>query len=128
MTPEKAPRVVEWVASLDEFHTTAITTQEVAMGLFLLPEGRRKRHLIDVADAVFRPLEEAGRVLSYEHNAAFCYAWLMEKRPKPSAGEVMDAQIGAIALLYSATVATRNVKDFAGRGIEVFDPWTGRTH
>ncbi|WP_330179463.1 type II toxin-antitoxin system VapC family toxin [Nocardia sp. NBC_01503] len=128
MTPEKAPDVAEWVSSLDEFCTTAITTQEVTQGIMPLPEGKRKRALLAVADAVFAPLHDAGRVLPYDYRAAVCYAHLMEKRPVPGVSEIFDAQISAIALLHSATVATRQVKDFQGRGFAVFDPWTRKTH
>ncbi len=34
-----------------------------------------------------------------------------------------DAQIAAIARAHQAAVATRNVADFSGCGIDVIDPW-----
>jgi predicted nucleic acid-binding protein len=34
-----------------------------------------------------------------------------------------DAQIAALAQVRGAKLATRNVDDFAGCGIEVVDPW-----
>jgi predicted nucleic acid-binding protein len=36
-----------------------------------------------------------------------------------------DCQIAAIARACGAAVATRNVRDFEGCGIEVVDPWHG---
>ena len=35
----------------------------------------------------------------------------------------LDAQIAAIAAADNAVVATRNVSDFDGCGVEVSDPW-----
>jgi predicted nucleic acid-binding protein len=43
-----------------------------------------------------------------------------------SAGRSMsvpDAQIAAIAFDQGAKLATRNVKDFAGCGVELINPW-----
>jgi len=35
----------------------------------------------------------------------------------------LDAQIAAVARSRGATMATRNVADFAGCGVEVINPW-----
>ena len=40
----------------------------------------------------------------------------------------VDGLLVATAMLHQLTLATRNVADTANRGIEVFDPWTGRLH
>lgn len=36
---------------------------------------------------------------------------------------VPDAQIAATALHHGLTLVTRNVKDFEGLGLSVFNPW-----
>jgi predicted nucleic acid-binding protein len=36
-----------------------------------------------------------------------------------------DGLIAATALEHDLTVVTRNVKDFAGLAVVVFDPWSG---
>jgi predicted nucleic acid-binding protein len=36
---------------------------------------------------------------------------------------VVDGVIAATALHHDLTLVTRNVKDFAGLGVEVFNPW-----
>lgn len=125
MVPEKNPIVAAWLATVPSFYTTSITVMEVANGVFPMAQGKRRAALMAATDAVFAPLVAADRILTFDYSAAFCYAELMRKRPKPSVGEVMDAQITAIALAHEATVVTQNVKDFAGRGVAVFDPATG---
>jgi hypothetical protein len=47
------------------------------------------------------------------------------KRGKPISA--LDAQIAAISRAAGARLATRNVADFVGCGIEVLDPWAGRS-
>lgn len=36
-----------------------------------------------------------------------------------------DGQIAATALEHRLTLGTRNVKDFAGLGVTIFNPWEG---
>ena len=36
----------------------------------------------------------------------------------------MDGLIAATAIVHDLTIATRNVKDFEGFGIEIIDPWS----
>jgi predicted nucleic acid-binding protein len=38
--------------------------------------------------------------------------------------KVADGMIAATALVHDLTIVTRNVKDFAGLGVNVFNPWT----
>ncbi|MBF6545340.1 type II toxin-antitoxin system VapC family toxin [Nocardia brasiliensis] len=128
MVPEKNPVVAAWLATVADFYTTSITVMEVAKGIYPMAEGRKRDALLAASDAVFAPLLLADRILNFDYSAAFCYALLMLKRPKPSAGEITDAQIAAIALAHEAVLVTQNVKDFAGRGVRVFDPSTGTEH
>lgn len=37
--------------------------------------------------------------------------------------DVPDGQIAATALEHDLAVVTRNVKDFAGLGVAIFNPW-----
>jgi len=37
--------------------------------------------------------------------------------------KVVDGFIAATALEHDLTIVTRNVKDFAGLGVTVFNPW-----
>jgi len=70
--------------------------------------------------------EFAGRVLSFDSAAAKAYAAIAASR-RAAGRPIMEAdcQIAAIARVHKAAVATRNVGDFEGCGIDIIDPWPG---
>lgn len=68
--------------------------------------------------------EFGGRILGFGPEAALPYAQIASDRRR--AGRPIshfDAQIAAIARFAGASIATRNVPDFAGCGVTVLDPW-----
>jgi toxin FitB len=122
--PEPAPQVASWVRGRDrrELRTTAITLAAVRYGICRLPDGRRKQVLLAAADDVFAAF--ADQVLPFDAAAAEQYAIIAgsrERAGKPIAG--FDALIAAVCRSQSAVLATRNVSDFDGTGIEIIDPW-----
>jgi toxin FitB len=124
MRPEPAPQVAGWVRDRDrhELRTTVITLAEVRYGIARLPDGRRKQILLAAADDIFRAFED--QVLSIDAAAAEQYAAIAcnrERAGKPISG--FDALIAAVCRSQGATLATRNVPDFDGTGIETMDPW-----
>jgi predicted nucleic acid-binding protein len=103
--------------------TTSITKAEILYGIALLPAGRRKAALADAAERMFARVF-ASRMLAFDAVAATHYAEiLMARRRAGKPMETLDAQIAATALAAGATVATRNLADFAGCGLDVIDPW-----
>jgi toxin FitB len=124
MRPEPAPGVASWVRQRDrrELHTTVITLAEVRYGIARLPDGRRKQVLLAAADEVFSAF--ADQVLPVDTAAAEHYAVIASSREragKPIAG--FDALIAAVCRSQGAALATRNVSDFDGTGVEVINPW-----
>ena len=120
--------VVGWFLqqSADDLATATITFAEVLFGLELLPQGRRRQRLAQVSDAIFETALRGSR-LGFNDAAAHRYAVLFAARRK--AGQPMpqlDAQIAAIALAYGASLATRNVMDFEGCGVNLIDPWKAK--
>jgi predicted nucleic acid-binding protein len=99
-----------------------ITLAEIRYGVARLPEGRRKRVVLDTADEIFRTFSD--QILPVDEAAATQYAIIAsvrERAGKPMSG--FDALIAAVCRSRSAALATRNVPDFDGVGIDVIDPW-----
>ena len=100
-------------------------SQRFGTGIARLPDGRRKQALLAAADDVFSTFED--QVLPVDTAAAEHYAAIASRREragKPIRG--FDARSRLSAALQSAALATRNVSDFDGTGIEIIDP--GSSH
>lgn len=118
-------RVTAWLKaqpSADLF-TAAVCQAEILSGLAIMPTGRRRTALEAAARVVFRK-ELSGRVLAFDTAAAILYADLfaMRRRIGRPTGK-NDLMIAAIARVHGATVATRNIADFAGCGVVLVNPW-----
>lgn len=125
MKPKPNDGVARWVAGQPgpTVFVTSITQAEVFYGVELLPAGKRRTALEKGARALFESVF-AGRILSFASETARAYADIAAARR--SAGRpitTVDAQIAAIARSYRATLATRNVADFEGCGVDVVNPW-----
>lgn len=124
MRPSPSPVVTAWVRARGaaEMFTTSITLAEVRYGIERLPNGRRKDVLRAAAEDVFSRF--ADHVLPFDASAAVDYAEVVSARERAGAPiDGFDAQIAAICRARGATLATRNVNDFRGVGVEVTDPW-----
>ena len=125
MVPSPADAVIEWV-SAQEAHTlyfTTISEAELRYGVAILPIGRRREQLLVAVEHMLRE-DFAGRVIPFDRQAARAYAAIAAARR--AAGRPIkyaDCQIAAIARSVGASVATRNVRDFEGCGIDVINPW-----
>ncbi|GAB4405679.1 MAG: type II toxin-antitoxin system VapC family toxin [Rhodoferax sp.] len=126
MRPQPSEAVVAWLDRLpaEEVWTSAISRAEIALGLALMPAGKRQAALARAAQAMFEE-DFAGRCLPFDERAALHYAAIVAQRTRagrPISTE--DAQIAAIALAHGLTLATRNVSDFEGiDGLAVVNPW-----
>lgn len=83
------------------------------------PQREAKRRDAIAADAMFVS-EFANRIPAFGSDAARISATIAVTRRPISA---FDAQIAAITRANDADLATRNVDDFDGCGIEIIDPW-----
>jgi toxin FitB len=64
------------------------------------------------------------RVLSFDLEASMIYADFASRRESQGQPISMaDAQIAAICLRHDAALATRNLRDFSGLGVELINPW-----
>ncbi len=61
----------------------------------------------------------ADRILDFDLDCAQVWGKLMSPHPQ----HAIDKQIAAIALIHGLTVVTRNLDDFRGTGVELFNPF-----
>jgi toxin FitB len=124
LRPKPAASVSRWmrVQPSTTVFTTTICEAEIFYGLALMPAGRQRAALEQVVADIFE-IEFSDRILPFDSAAARAFAEIAAIRRglgRPI-GE-FDGQIAAIAYSRGAAVATRNVGDFAGCGIEVISP------
>ena len=103
--------------------TTTVVEGEILYGIRVLPDGARRDALLLAVRAIFAE-DFAGRVLSFDRDAADVYAEIAAVRKK--AGKPIsqfDAMIAAVVRSRGACLATRNTRDFVDCGIELVDPW-----
>jgi predicted nucleic acid-binding protein len=120
-----SPAVMTWFSTQKphDLYTTTITQAEILYGTELLPQGRRRTAL---QNAMARVFDEtfAGRVLPFDEGSAYAFAMIAARHRLSgrTIGE-LDSQIAGIALSRGASLATRNVADFEGSGVELINPW-----
>lgn len=123
---EQSRIVFDWLDALapETVFTTSISVAEIGVGLHRLPAGKRRDALAIGADRVFGQLF-AKRILPFDANAAERYAPLMAARRRAGLhhDHALDLQIAAIAESVGYAVATRDIGDFAGLGVELINPW-----
>ena len=114
---ELGPRTGSARAAYDHYHLA-----EVRYGIARLPDGRRKQLLLTAADDIFAAF--ADQLLPVDIAAAEHYAAIASSRAragKPIAG--FGRADRGVCRSRGAALATRNVADFEGTGIEIIDPW-----
>jgi predicted nucleic acid-binding protein len=123
------PAVMVWINTLpgSTVFISAVTQAEILYGVALVPEGRRREGLARAARTAFETYFRK-RILPFDCEAAEAFAALAAGRRR--AGRPIsqaDAQIAAIARSRGAALATRNVPDFEGCGVEIVDPWGAKS-
>lgn len=125
MRPAPAERVVHWVDAQParEVYLTAITVAELLYGVSRHPDGRRKTELAERIDAMLGQ-DFDHRVVAFDETATAHYADIVVRRERAGRPISMaDAQIPATCRSHGATLATRNIDDFADVDIAIVDPF-----
>lgn len=118
------PNVRRRVAALSPEDTfiSVITTGEIARGILLLPEGRRRRDL----ESWFVVMEDRfqRRMLPVDREIGMMWAGLTARaRLEGIQIPFADGLIAATGLRHGLHVMTRNTRDFAATGVLIVDPW-----
>jgi predicted nucleic acid-binding protein len=115
-------RVNAWAEATgwSALHTSWIAIAELKRGVELIRR-RDKPQAIVLQSWMEKALELLGdRIHPVNRAVAELWADLMVPNPRSP----LDALIAATARAHGLTLVTRNVRDFAGTGIAVLDPWT----
>jgi len=114
------PRVVDWLIEHDQqLWLSAVVVGEIRYGA-QLPKAQAIRPMLlrwltGLEDAY------ATRLLPFDADAAHLFGALRARRPEE--GKMLDLMLAAQAIAHDATLATRNVKDFAWTGAKLVNPW-----
>lgn len=95
---------------------------EIRYGMVRLAASHKRRELADRYRRIVAAFR--GRILPFDLEAAEAFADITVARSR--AGRwiaIMDATILAVAKARDAALATRNVIDFEGCGVQIIDPW-----
>ena len=116
MRDSPAVMVVDWFDAqhIDSLTITTITQAEMLTGIELLPDGKRKNNLLQLAEYFLTSIF-IGRVLVFDSNAAYAYAEIFTQRHlsgKPMSHA--DCQIAGIARSRGASIATRILEILKG--------------
>ena len=119
---------MDWVAgqAIPRLYLSTISEAELRYGVETLPAVERRTRLLDEVEGMLSE-DFAGRILPFDGATARAYALIAAARRADGRPiNHADCQIAAIARCRGASVATRDVADFEGSGIDVIDPWADR--
>lgn len=125
MREEPDHKVSRWleVQPIESLGVSVITLAEIGRGLKRLPQGQ-PRESLEKRFSEFIEKGFRGRVFAFDEDAAGCYGEIAAEREKAGLHvDAVDMMIAAITRNAGAAIVTRNTGDFAGCGIEIFNPW-----
>jgi predicted nucleic acid-binding protein len=117
-------QVINFVSQLDIAYLSIISVHEIEYGLQLLPQGQRRDQLTQSMASLLQNYADFVITVTQQiaSEAAKLRAFAQQK------GRVLhlaDALIAATAIAHGGlTLATRNVKDFAGLSMDTVNPFS----
>lgn len=126
MRKQPEPAVSAWLDSQpeDELWTASVVLAELLSGIDLMPVGRKQKSLREAVEGMIAE-DFQGQILDFDLRAARQYGQVLAiRRGMGRPIREFDAQIAAVAKVYGATLATRNVNGFVGCGLKIIDPWS----
>lgn len=126
LRPEPDPAVLDWLNAQqpETLYLTTVNLAELLAGIEAMPVGRRRTRLGAALAERMMPLF-AGRILAFDQKSAEAFARVnVGAQQAGNRISFADAAIAAMAAANGFILATRNMRDFKGTGIDVLDPWT----
>jgi hypothetical protein len=121
-SPDPDSNVVGFLNSQSVLWFSAVVVHELQFGLHQLPVGYRRSRLHSVLMAFVDSF--ADRILPVGRREAEQAAALRgEARQGGRTIQLADGLMMGTALVHGLDIATRNVADFVGHGIDVVNPW-----
>jgi predicted nucleic acid-binding protein len=115
--------VLAWIQDAEDrdLHLSAVTLGEIQAGI----EITREQDPSKAAEIEAWADQVAGtwNILAMDGETFRTWAKLMHRRPDPS---IEDAMIAATGIQHGLTIVTRNIKDFAGFGVKLLNPFSAR--
>ena len=117
-------RVMAWIeAHAHECFLSSVSLGEIWKGAHRLPEGKRKRGLMEWAEGLEHDF--SGQLLGLDVSTLKSWGKLYAKQEARGFNmDVMDSLIAATALEQGLTVVTRNTSDFPPE-VPMLNPWSG---
>ena len=115
-------QVVRWLSErpATTLYLSVLTLGELRKGIEALPEGDRKRSLLDWLETEL-PAFFSGRILPVDTRVADRWGRLLARASRPL--PAIDSLLAATALAHGLTLITRNLRDFEHPELSVLDPW-----
>jgi predicted nucleic acid-binding protein len=121
------PRVLAWLSTVPEeaLRVSVLTLGEIREGTDLLDPGARRDRLEHWLGELVSTFED--RIVPVDTRVALRWGAVSAAARKAGrARPPIDALIAATALHHGMRLATRNVRDFEGTGVDLVDPWSDR--
>ena len=127
LRPKPDSAVIAWLdrQPVETLYLSSITVAELRFGIAILPEGGKKRLLLEKLEETVLPVF-SDRILDFHIEAAIAYAEVRATaREAGFSVAAADGYIAAIARYHHMTVATRDTTPFAAAGLKVINPFLG---
>jgi len=119
------PQVVAWMQARprQSLFLSVLTLGEIRKGIERVEDALKKQLLNDWLE-VELPNYFVGRLLDIDVHVADRWGRLLASAGRPI--PAIDGLLAATALQNDLTLVTRNIKDFEGLGLRLFNPWNGK--
>ncbi len=118
--PRPHGAVVAWLESVgdEDLHLSAVTIGEIQAGIEITRERDRQR-AVEI-ESWLEQVAGTHNILAMDARTFRLWARLMHRKPDHL---IEDAMIAATASVHGLTVVTRNVRDFEGFDVQIFNPF-----